>query len=48
MALIKKLKGFVPKFGKDNFLAENATIIGDVVTGDNCSCLLYTSDAADE
>ena len=37
MALIKKLKGFVPKFGKDNFLAENATIIGDVVTGDNCS-----------
>ena len=37
MALIKKLKGFVPEFGKDNFLAENATIIGDVVTGDNCS-----------
>ena len=37
MAFIKKLKGFIPKFGKDNFLAENATIIGDVVTGDNCS-----------
>lgn len=37
MAFIKKLKGFAPKFGNDNFLAENATIIGDVVTGDNCS-----------
>ena len=37
MAFIKKLKGFTPKFGNNNFLAENATIIGDVVTGDNCS-----------
>ena len=37
MAFIKKLKGFAPKFGNDNFLAENATIIGDVITGDNCS-----------
>ena len=37
MAFIKKFKGFAPKFGNDNFLAENATIIGDVVTGDNCS-----------
>ena len=37
MALIKELRGFIPQFGKDCFLAENATIIGDVVMGDGCS-----------
>ena len=37
MALIKELRGFTPQFGKDCFLAENATIIGDVVMGDGCS-----------
>lgn len=26
-----------PKFGNNCYLADNATIIGDVVTGDNCS-----------
>ena len=37
MALIKKVNGVEPQFGKDCYLAENATIVGDVVTGDNCS-----------
>ncbi len=37
MALIKKVLGKIPQFGKKNFLADNAVIIGDVVTGDNCS-----------
>jgi len=37
MALIKEVRGFKPKYGKNTFLAENATIIGDVVMGDDCS-----------
>ncbi len=37
MALIKSILGKSPKFGKDCYLAENATIIGDVTCGDNCS-----------
>jgi carbonic anhydrase/acetyltransferase-like protein (isoleucine patch superfamily) len=37
MALIKTLRGKNPKFGKNCFLAENATIIGDVEMGDDCS-----------
>jgi len=37
MALIKAVKGIVPEFGKDCFLADNATITGDVVMGSNCT-----------
>lgn len=37
MALIKAVKGTSPKFGNDCYLAENATIIGDVQMGDQCS-----------
>ncbi|MDW7691854.1 gamma carbonic anhydrase family protein [Flammeovirgaceae bacterium SG7u.111] len=37
MALIKKVKGVAPTFGKDVFLADNATIIGDVIIGDECT-----------
>lgn len=37
MALIKSVRGFTPKIGKNCYLAENATIIGDVVIGDECS-----------
>ena len=37
MALIKSVRGFNPQFGENVYLAENATIIGDVVMGDNCS-----------
>ena len=29
--------GFTPQIGKDCFLAENATIVGDTVIGDGCS-----------
>ncbi len=37
MALIKEVRGFTPKMGKNVFLADNATIIGDVIMGDDCS-----------
>lgn len=37
MALIRSVQGKEPKFGSDCFIAENATIIGDVETGDECS-----------
>ncbi len=37
MALIKSVRGFTPKIGKDCFLADNATIVGDVTMGDECS-----------
>lgn len=37
MALIRAIKGVEPKFGENCFLAENATVVGDVVMGDNCS-----------
>ncbi|MDD4605514.1 MAG: gamma carbonic anhydrase family protein, partial [Dysgonamonadaceae bacterium] len=37
MALIKSVRGFTPKMGENIYLAENATIIGDVVIGDDCS-----------
>ena len=37
MALIIPVRGFTPKIGRDCFLAENATVIGDVTMGDECS-----------
>lgn len=37
MALIKALKGKKPVIGDDCFLAETATLIGDVEIGKNCS-----------
>ena len=37
MALIKEVLGIAPKFGKDIFLAQNATIVGQVEMGDFCS-----------
>lgn len=37
MAIIKKLNGHTPQFGKNCFLADNAAIIGDVEMGDDCS-----------
>ena len=37
MALIKAVKGVTPVFGKNCFLADNATVTGDVVIGDDCS-----------
>jgi carbonic anhydrase/acetyltransferase-like protein (isoleucine patch superfamily) len=37
MALIKAVKGILPRFGNHCFLADNATITGDVVIGNDCS-----------
>lgn len=37
MALILPVRGIKPKFGKDCFLAENATVVGEVIMGNNCS-----------
>lgn len=37
MALIKSIKGLSPKFGTNCYMAENATIVGDVTTGDDCT-----------
>jgi len=42
MALIKSVRGFTPTIGKNCYLAENATIIGDVIIGDNCSIWFNT------
>ena len=37
MALIKPVKGVSPQFGDNCYLAENATIVGDVIMGKDCS-----------
>ena len=36
-AIIKDLRGFTPKIGKNCFIAENAVVLGDVTIGDDCS-----------
>jgi len=35
--LIKEINGLKPQLGADCYISENATIIGDVSCGDNCS-----------
>ena len=42
MALIRSVRGHTPVFGPDCFLAENATVIGEVTTGRDCS-IWYTA-----
>lgn len=37
MALILPVHGILPTFGENCYLADNATIVGDVVMGDDCS-----------
>ena len=37
MAFIKSYKGLTPKWGKDCYFSENATIVGEVTMGDQCS-----------
>ena len=37
MAVIKAVKGVIPVFGEKCFLADNATVVGDVHMGNNCS-----------
>lgn len=37
MSLILPVQGKAPQFGNDCYIAENATIVGDVICGDQCS-----------
>ncbi|WP_294081346.1 gamma carbonic anhydrase family protein [Proteiniphilum sp. UBA5384] len=37
MPLIKSVRGFTPRIDESTYLADNATIIGDVVIGRDCS-----------
>jgi len=37
MSIILPVNGKSPKFGKECLIAPNATIVGDVITGDQCS-----------
>ncbi|HWB62510.1 MAG TPA: gamma carbonic anhydrase family protein [Chitinophagales bacterium] len=37
MALILPVNGIAPQFGKNCFIAENATVVGDVIMGNDCS-----------
>ena len=42
MALIKSVRGFTPEIGENCFLADNATIIGDVKIENDCSIWFNT------
>jgi carbonic anhydrase/acetyltransferase-like protein (isoleucine patch superfamily) len=37
MALIQAVRGFTPQMGEDCFIAENATLVGQVTMGSHCS-----------
>src|SRR5680860_513548 len=37
MALIKSIKGKAPQMGKGCWLADNATLVGDIILGENCT-----------
>ena len=37
MALIKTVRGFTPQLGEDCYVAENATLIGELTMGSQCS-----------
>ncbi|MEZ5042662.1 MAG: gamma carbonic anhydrase family protein [Saprospiraceae bacterium] len=42
MPLIQAVKGIYPKMGENCFIADNATIVGDVEMGDDCSVWFQT------
>lgn len=42
MALIKSVRGYTPKVGENCFLAENATLVGEVEMGNDCSIWFNT------
>ena len=42
MALILTVEGNTPKWGENCFIAPNATIVGDVIMGDDCSVWFNT------
>ena len=35
--LLKSVRGFTPSYGSDCFFAENATLIGYIIMGEQCS-----------
>lgn len=37
MALIKLVRGIEPQFGSNCWFADNATLVGEVIMGDNCT-----------
>ena len=37
MAIVRKVRGHTPRFGKNCFLADNAVVVGEVTMGDNCT-----------
>jgi carbonic anhydrase/acetyltransferase-like protein (isoleucine patch superfamily) len=37
MALVKSVRGNHPQFGENCWLAENATVVGDVIMGEHCT-----------
>lgn len=37
MSLVKTVRGYTPSWGENCFLADNATLIGDIQMGDDCS-----------
>ena len=47
MGLIKEVRGFKPQIGEDAYIAENATIIGEVICGTQCSFWFNTVVRAD-
>ena len=42
MAIILPVLGKAPQFGKNCFIAPNATVVGDVIMGDDCSVWFNT------
>lgn len=42
MAYIRSVRGYTPIIGNDCFIAENATIVGDVIIGNGCSIWFNT------
>ncbi len=37
MSIIKEVRGKSPIIGKDCYIAENSTLVGDIIIGDQCS-----------
>ena len=42
MPIIKPVRGINPVFGKNCFVADNATVVGEVIIGDDCSIWFNT------
>lgn len=42
MALVRSVRGNHPQFGENCWLAENATVVGDVIMGEHCTVWFNT------